>query len=183
MAMTAVERATRWKANNPERAKALARAGYHRHAAKTNAKRRASARLDVSRWAAKNHERVRGYKAKWQIANKVRHSASTLAWQRRHRVKNLARRAATQNRRRARQMGSQAHHTDAEWQALCAAASYQCVACGMSSRLERDHVRPLAKGGSDGIENIQPLCRRCNATKGAREIDYRRHATDHDRRV
>lgn len=45
---------------------------------------------------------------------------------------------------------------------------YRCRACGVWHSLTIDHVRPVAAGGSDDLENLQTLCRSCNSSKGAR---------------
>lgn len=44
---------------------------------------------------------------------------------------------------------------------------YCCVYCGATERLEVDHVIPIARGGTNEMENLQALCRACNRTKGA----------------
>lgn len=41
-----------------------------------------------------------------------------------------------------------------------------CVICGTTGDTEIDHVIPRSRGGSNRIENLQPLCRVCNAIKG-----------------
>lgn len=43
-----------------------------------------------------------------------------------------------------------------------------CVECGADDYLEFDHVIPVSKGGSNTLQNIQLLCRRCNVTKSDR---------------
>lgn len=43
----------------------------------------------------------------------------------------------------------------------------KCVKCGVSEKLEFDHIIPLSKGGSDTERNIQLLCEGCNRSKGA----------------
>ena len=64
-------------------------------------------------------------------------------------------------------------HTDAEWQAMLAFCGGVCLACGTQDNITKDHIKPIYQGGSDGIENLQPLCHRCNARKGADTSDLR----------
>jgi 5-methylcytosine-specific restriction endonuclease McrA len=49
----------------------------------------------------------------------------------------------------------------------------RCLACGTAERIEVDHVVPVVRGGTHELANVQPLCRSCNAAKGARATDYR----------
>ena len=71
----------------------------------------------------------------------------------------------------ARALGT---HTDDEWQELLAFCGHRCVKCGDDAApLHCDHIVPVASGGSDSIENIQPLCRACNCGKGPETTDYR----------
>jgi 5-methylcytosine-specific restriction endonuclease McrA len=42
----------------------------------------------------------------------------------------------------------------------------QCLCCGIKSDLEYDHIFPYSKGGQNTADNLQLLCRRCNASKG-----------------
>jgi len=37
----------------------------------------------------------------------------------------------------------------------------------------KDHIKPIYQGGSDSIDNIQPLCSKCNLSKGNEIIDFR----------
>ena len=61
----------------------------------------------------------------------------------------------------------------AEWRALCAKYDHRCLCCGEQKRLTPDHVVPISRGGSNAIDNIQPLCLACNMRKHAKTIDYR----------
>lgn len=40
-----------------------------------------------------------------------------------------------------------------------------CKYCGSNEDLEIDHIIPLAKGGTNDLDNLQILCRHCNRKK------------------
>lgn len=66
------------------------------------------------------------------------------------------------------------HHTQADWVRLKYRFNYRCVKCQQRDpNLTKDHIIPLSRGGTDDISNIQPLCRSCNSSKGAKIVDYR----------
>jgi 5-methylcytosine-specific restriction endonuclease McrA len=81
-----------------------------------------------------------------------------------------ARREANLKRRAERQ------YTEEEWEALCFVWSYHCAYCGTKlplSKLTKDHVVPISKGGANVIGNIVPACWDCNQNKGSRLYDPR----------
>jgi len=49
----------------------------------------------------------------------------------------------------------------------------RCLSCGTSENIEIDHVMPVSLGGSNDLDNLQPLCHRCNSKKAGRYIDFR----------
>lgn len=53
-----------------------------------------------------------------------------------------------------------------EWNAVLFKNDYRCVKCKTDKKIEMDHIIPLSKGGNHSKDNIQPLCRSCNASKG-----------------
>lgn len=71
--------------------------------------------------------------------------------------------------RKARERGAAGSHTHDEWQAKLREHDFACAYCGRRDRpLCRDHVVPIARGGTNVIANIVPACRPCNSKKGAR---------------
>lgn len=68
-------------------------------------------------------------------------------------------------RRYAREKGAKGKHSLEEWEKLKIQFNYKCAICGEEKPLTKDHIKPLSKGGSDYIYNIQPLCRNCNSKK------------------
>jgi hypothetical protein len=70
--------------------------------------------------------------------------------------------------RQARLKANGGHHTDAQWRELKERFGNTCLWCYRSEpeiKLTQDHIVSVKDGGSDDIENIQPLCQECNTRK------------------
>lgn len=75
---------------------------------------------------------------------------------------------------------SKGRHTKKQWLDMLEFFEYTCVRClgDNGSNIEKDHIIPIYQGGSDGLDNIQPLCSRCNCQKGPETIDWRPQGAD-----
>jgi 5-methylcytosine-specific restriction endonuclease McrA len=93
----------------------------------------------------------------WNKANKKRYNAT-------QKVKN--------SRRRAVQVQAEGSYTLDEWLTLVESCGHKCLACGNKRKLTADHIVPLSRGGTNFIDNIQPLCGSCNSSKRTRTIKY-----------
>lgn len=60
-----------------------------------------------------------------------------------------------------------ATHTPAEWYAKVRTYGGRCHYCHRRwwPLPTKDHMQPLSRGGSDGIDNVVPTCRACNQSK------------------
>lgn len=54
------------------------------------------------------------------------------------------------------------------WEGMKKSYNFTCPVCGKSEpeiRLTMDHIKPVSKGGTHTIDNLQPLCMLCNCKK------------------
>lgn len=79
--------------------------------------------------------------------------------------KNPERVAHLKARRYAREKNAEGSHSFEEWNNLKERFNNKCAICGEAKKLTKDHIKPLSLGGTDYIDNIQPLCRNCNSRK------------------
>lgn len=74
------------------------------------------------------------------------------------------------HRNRAKRRAAAGSHTKSEIAALLLKQRRRCAVCQtpLDASYEVDHIIPMARCGSNSIENIQILCRPCNRHKQAR---------------
>jgi 5-methylcytosine-specific restriction endonuclease McrA len=68
-------------------------------------------------------------------------------------------------------------HTGEQIERLLLTQKYKCADCRTSIRksFHKDHIKPIALGGSNDIRNIQLLCPKCNLSKHSKHpIDWAR---------
>ena len=54
-----------------------------------------------------------------------------------------------------------------EWRRCLGYWQESCCVCGSTKNICGDHWIPKSKGGSSDIDNIVPMCRKCNKQKGS----------------
>ena len=122
------------------------------------------------RWRQANRKRVQNNQKAWREANPERNQAIKKRW----RDTNRDKLAAKERNRRARKASSEGSHTAADIASLYTRQAGLCMACRADFtqvEFHVDHIVPLARGGSNGVENLQLLCAPCNIAKGARDFE------------
>lgn len=92
--------------------------------------------------------------------------------------KRYAARIRAQRLAEARERGT---HTPEQWNEILERYDYRCVQCGCEpvGRPCKDHIVPIYQGGSDAVENLQPLCRECNTGKGPDNFNWAAYRDEH----
>jgi hypothetical protein len=130
---------------------------------------------------------TRGHRGRKRVSVEHKRKMATekkRRWRLKYPEKAQARNSANSHRRRAKEKSNGGSWTATEWLALKTQYGNKCLGCNRTEalllslglKLVPDHVKPIALGGVNSIENLQPLCHGkscCNNRKGAQEIDYR----------
>lgn len=135
-----------------------ARPGYEAAYKRDYRKRFPSKHKDANqRYCQRNPEKRRENHRRWREANLEYHRAY---W------------AVYVSNRRARVAKNGGFYTIDDVKLLREKQNNCCAACGQDGKkLEVDHIVAVIRGGSNDPSNLQLLCRPCNASKGAREMD------------
>jgi len=64
------------------------------------------------------------------------------------------------------------HFSEFEKQSICSTYNYKCNDCQVDlveREFDIDHIKPIANGGKNSVDNLQPLCKKCHKKKTAYE--------------
>lgn len=162
-----------WYLANQEERLAKQKEWYEKNQGKVRAYREANREKIAQRmkaWREKNPDVIWQYQQDWKEAN-AQHIRD---YAKRYRQEKPEMKRISEANRRAAAIGSTGHFTIRDVAALYAAQFGKCVYCGTDlsdASFHADHIVPLSRRGSNGPENIQLLCKRCNLMKYAKTHD------------
>lgn len=144
------EKHRRWRAANPDKDKAHGK-----------------------RWRDTHADYIKNKNKEYKTANAERLAPIAIARTKKWRAKNPEQARANGHKsrqtRRARMYEAGGSYTNAQIHTLLEKQNWKCAGHGCGSSLreskELDHIKPLARGGSNDITNLQWLCMPCNRKK------------------
>lgn len=182
---------TEWVRKNPSRAKKNKSRWYQEN--KDRLKQRQLERIDEVRawrkqYRKKNAAKILEYQRQWQAKHREELRARCRDYYHRKSpaIKKYIKQWCKENpetcrsykhKRKARKRAAGGTYSGKQWKEVKAAYGFHCLACGRKEpeiKLVPDHVIPFEKLGPNVLENLQPLCGRCNNKKATKTTDYRK---------
>jgi 5-methylcytosine-specific restriction endonuclease McrA len=185
------DRGRRYREANKEILKAKRHEYYERNKAKTLQTNRKWREANLTKIKRQQHKYRQANKARISKKNKVHYEQNKEYYKvhhRKHYRQNKDKRRQQQRayylnnkqvfresekRREAATIINGGYHTLEQWERLLAFYKGQCLVCGTTQNITKDHIIPISKGGSNSIDNLQPLCKAHNSSKWTKTIDYR----------
>lgn len=169
--LTSAERSRRYRENNPEKFKATQDRYNQRHPERRKeisrsfyARNAESEKARSIRWREKNREKARAHSRKSWSKNREKNLAKSRAYM----ANNPEKALHYQSNRRARLANAKSYKVlPRELKAL---KNRPCVMCGSKENIHIDHIIPISRSGTNGIGNLQSLCKTCNLSKGTKTM-------------
>ena len=158
-----------WPKRNLDKKRASVRKSHAKHREKYRAYDKEHKKLEHVK------RRMREHRRKWAAAHPERMRELMGPARKRWRLNNPEAVLAHYHKRRARKRSAAGSFTPMEISALYQEQGGRCAhpwcRVDLETKFHRDHKVPLARGGSNFIENIQLLCALCNTKKGTKTAE------------
>lgn len=153
-----------WVKNHIERIRVLWNRFYERYPEKKKARSRIYRefhKVDPDT----NHKAYR----KWSVTERGRVMIRARMQRWRKTEKGRLYGSHARNVRYSLEKGAIGSHSYREWCVILSKVKGVCPMCKRNGlKLSKDHIIPLSMGGTNYLNNIQPLCRSCNSCKGGK---------------
>ena len=119
----------------------------------------------ATKYYLKNKQRLEKYSRDYYQKHKAEEKERHKKWLATPRGRTISRNNTRKRKHRLKSLGKL--DVDA-WLAKCEKLDHICQICNIKltqKTLTMDHIFPVSKGGTNNIDNLQPLCRSCNSKK------------------
>ena len=150
-----------WRKLNPDKLKEY----KERYIKKTGRKIHPNASIHTKTYRSKNPEKVKQFRKNYIEKNRVKINETNRLWRKNNPEKWKIINRSQRHKRRA--LGA---INSTEWIAKVMLFKNQCQKCFKTEpeiKITIDHIIPVSKGGTNHIDNLQPLCMNCNRRKSA----------------
>jgi len=146
----------------------------------TDSERKAANYAAVRSWAKENPEKHRRIANNWRKQDRQKNPEKYALEEKRRRCRNPQRLKDNNLRAKHRRRSKLENLSDIDtvaWKKVLVLFDYKCLYCRDEANT-LDHVVPEDRGGTNHITNCVPACKRCNSSKGNRDLlvwltDYR----------
>ena len=134
--------------------------------AKENYKKTEAGKLSNDKWT--KSERRKQNEKRYMKTNPNRRKSASLAYAKylHSHPEAIEKKRILDHKRRC----ASGSFTREEWNKKLCEHGGKCAHCGSANHLTIDHIIPISRGGTNNIDNIQPLCAFCNSSKGGRYV-------------
>ena len=127
--------------------------------------------ISIARKIKGKTEKDKEYNKKWRLNNKDCIRKARLKWN-----KNNPEKCKIQKKNeKAKRRGAEGSFNKNDIEQILKQQKHKCAVCKccIKTKFHVDHIKPIARGGSNDRKNLQILCPPCNMKKGAKDpIDF-----------
>lgn len=119
----------------------------------------------------KNKSNILDNNKKWKVQNEEKYKIYCKEYTKKYNLTEEGKKNNTLRRYKRRMLVNELDNIDYNLlKEKFAKLGNKCIICG-NKDITIDHIIPVSKGGTNDIDNLQPLCKSCNSSKGNKTME------------